>query len=95
MSTCDSPTGKYTWEAHAAAGKCWVVYEWVAVGNEGCYWTAVLTVWDTNPPEMSGRSKFSKSPELHTLLKVTSELNGGSLPEDVMEVVVVTMELLE
>ena len=56
--------------------------------------TAVLTVWGTTPPQLNGLPKYAQNDDIHTMLKVTSELNGGTLPESVMDAVLVTMELM-
>ena len=87
---------KRVWEADAAAGRCWVVYEAVSPDRGDGFFvrTAVLTVWDTQPPQMTGRPKYTQLAALRTLLEVTSELNGGTLPESTMDAVLVTMELM-
>lgn len=93
---------KFVWEADAAAGKCWVVYETTMYFRGSSMYfrgslvrKAVLTVWGTNPPEMTGLPKYAYNNSIKTMLNVTSELNGGTLPDNVMDAVVTTMELLE
>lgn len=87
---------KRVWEADAAAGRCWVVYESVSPDRGDGFFVrkAVLTVWDTQPPQLTGLPKYTHNDALHTILNVTSELNGGTLPESVMDAVLVTMELM-
>lgn len=95
---------KRVWEADAAAGRCWVVYEAVSPNfrqshiddeRDGFFVRkAVLTVWDTNPPQLTGQPKYTRNDAIRALLDVTSELNGGTLPEAVMDAVVTTMELV-
>lgn len=88
---------RFIWEADAAAGRCWVVYERVSSERADGFAVrrAVLTVWDTTPVQLTGRPEYTNKGAIHTLLNVTKELNGGVLPDDVMEAVVVTMEMLE
>lgn len=88
---------RFKWKADAAAGKCWVVYERVSykTADDIDVYAAVLTVWDTTPVQLTGRHKYTSMDALHTLLNVTKDINGGVLPDDVIEAVVVTMEILE